>query len=348
MRVINHRNVNEAFGHAATILRSGGIREETRNGPALVFPMPVTTVYKKPTERVLLWRPRGANPFFHLAEAMWMLAGRRDSWFPSRFVRDFGDRYAEPDGNLHGAYGHRWRRHFRRTEASDPSSDPMDQILRAIDMLSEDPTTRRCVISMWDPTVDLGADRRDIPCNTHIYLSVRFCELDMLVSCRSNDAVWGAYGANIVHFSILQEFIASRLGIPVGHLRQVSYNLHVYESVLDRLPEKPIPNPYMTPHEPEAPVVSSRPLFEDGRSFLSTEEWLDLLETWVQRPHLPPAPLPLFDDLLVPMMRVYDCATDTDLPAEARRNQALRLLDEVGFPDWREAMRLWVEGRIRL
>lgn len=51
----------------------------------------------------------------------------------------------------------------------------------------------------------------------------------MMVTNRSNDIVWGCYGANAVHFSYLMEYIAAGVGVPVGKYRQVSNNLHMYD-----------------------------------------------------------------------------------------------------------------------
>lgn len=55
----------------------------------------------------------------------------------------------------------------------------------------------------------------------------------MTVLNRSNDMIWGAYGANAVHFSVLQEFIATAVGVPVGVYRQFSHNLHMYTELYD-------------------------------------------------------------------------------------------------------------------
>jgi hypothetical protein len=56
----------------------------------------------------------------------------------------------------------------------------------------------------------------------------------MTVCCRSNDIIWGAYGANAVHFSFLLEFIASATGIPMGVYRQFSNNFHLYTNIVPR------------------------------------------------------------------------------------------------------------------
>jgi hypothetical protein len=58
---------------------------------------------------------------------------------------------------------------------------------------------------------------------------------------RSNDIWWGAYGANAVHFSVLQEVVASAVNYPVGEYRQVSNNFHLYTELYNA--EKYLNNP---------------------------------------------------------------------------------------------------------
>ena len=105
------RNVNEALPAALELLEKDGISETSRNGPVLRIPYPVTIAYKRPWERVLFSNARDANPYFHLFESMWMLAGRNDlGW-----IQQFNSRMSEfsDDGiSLHGAYGYRWRKWF--------------------------------------------------------------------------------------------------------------------------------------------------------------------------------------------------------------------------------------------
>jgi hypothetical protein len=230
MRVIEARNVNQAYAQAVDLVRSQGIVEESRAGQVLAMRSPVVTVYSRPQERVLFEPQRAANPFFHLMESIWMLAGRRDATWLDQYVSDFSSRFAEDDGDAHGAYGHRWRRHFGG-----------DQLLKAGELLLRDPTTRQAVIAMWDPDQDLGAIKRDIPCNDMIMLRSRrdhlddCWELDMTVLCRSNDVVWGCYGANAVHMSMVHEVLAQLSGMRIGRYTQFSNNWHAYTEVLDKV-----------------------------------------------------------------------------------------------------------------
>ena len=228
MIVIGTRNVNYALHAGARYLREHGVEQESRNGPVLRAPFPVTTVYEQPTERVLLDRHRDANPFFHLYESLWMLAGRKDLAPLLDFVKNMVN-FSDDGGKTQpGAYGYRWRSHF----------GGRDQLAWAIRRLKADPNDRRVVIGMYD----VGADQhaadsggRDIPCNLMALPAVSTeGRLDLTVFNRSNDMVWGAYGANAVHFSVLQEFLAAAIGVPVGRYFQVSNNFHGYVATMGK------------------------------------------------------------------------------------------------------------------
>lgn len=324
MRSIVHDNVNGAFQHGLHLLSTEGIREETRNGPALVHPEPVCITYRRPNERVLFSRARRANPFFHLFEAFWMLAGRRDAAFLNQYVSDFGARFAEEDGALHGAYGHRWRRHFST-----------DQLLAVIDVLGCSPSSRQAVVAMWDPVVDLDAVRKDLPCNTHMYFRTQLKPdgtrtLDMTVCCRSNDAIWGLFGANAVHFSVLQEYMAHFLGFELGAMHTLANNCHVYESTLHLWDRAEPPHDLYGMEE-----VAVTPLFAGVESYSAFRFELD---EWLEAPTIGGV-APLFHGLLAPMARVHATYKTQG------RVAAAALLPQVQHIEWREAARLWLSQR---
>jgi thymidylate synthase len=189
MEVIRGLGVNDLYYNGLELLRLRGQKEETRNGPALVYPTPVTTVYRDPRQRVLFDAKRNANPFFHLYESLWMLAGRYDANGLNVFVSNFGQRFAELGGTVHGAYGQRWR-----------AALGYDQLAVIIKRLQDNPSDRQCVLQMWDATdkpealagyrgyKDLTGDWKDRPCNTHVYFRVipETGALDMtILGCRS-------------------------------------------------------------------------------------------------------------------------------------------------------------------
>lgn len=281
------RNVNDAFRgivrqfHGATTYNNpfGGIhstfmnvpmsKRPSRNGNVLVIEEPVTITYSHPTERVLINRARCANPFFHIYEALWMLAGRNDIkplCFYNKKMLDYSDDVVTQNG----AYGYRWR-HAWTTGEGRMLEDNVDQLKVLIDHLTADPNSRRAVLQMWnveDDLLKIGSSlkpldgtglhneylpaSKDVCCNLSVMFSMREATktalgdpsqsaggkpfhdsvtrcLDMTVVNRSNDGVWGMLGANYVHFTFLQEYMAARLGAKVGLYHHITNNLHVYD-----------------------------------------------------------------------------------------------------------------------
>lgn len=209
-------NVPRAYEGMLWQMKIHGREEDSRGGKVLTVQGPTCLTITNPTERVLFDPIRNANPFFHLMEAIWMLAGENDVSFLLDFNKSF-KQFAEPDGHQRGAYGFRWRYHFGT-----------DQLLRISNVLRQDPGTRRAVLAMWDPGYDLEEGYRDYPCNTHIYWRITDGHLNMTVCNRSNDLIWGMLGANTVHMTVLHEVMATAVGVKVGKYHAFTNNLHVY------------------------------------------------------------------------------------------------------------------------
>lgn len=228
MRVIETRNAHSALPQGIGYLLRDGVERPSRNGPVLLAPTRVATVYQLPMERVVFWTQRDYNPFFALYEALWMIAGRNDVAPLKRYVKTF-DRYSDDGATLHGAYGYRWRTQFG-----------FDQIPVIARRLKADPNDRRSVLQMWDAPNDLDRDGADVPCNDIATFQISHDgKLDLTVLCRSNDIVWGAYYANAYHFGLLLEYMAAIIGCPVGVYTQISVNYHAYLTTLEPVRELP-------------------------------------------------------------------------------------------------------------
>jgi hypothetical protein len=136
------RNVNQAFSEIFWKLKVLNLQpEQTRNGPAIVYPEMVTTVYKCPSERVLFHKGRDANPIFHLMESIWMLAGRNDAAFLQQFNKRMAD-FSDDNKVFNAAYGYRWRKHFING-VSSISRSLANRWVRSIDF------TRRAISNLY-------------------------------------------------------------------------------------------------------------------------------------------------------------------------------------------------------
>lgn len=336
MKVIHARNVQQALPEGLYQLAAEGVSRDSRNGPVRKFDQPVTTVYAKPEERVLYWPQRDANPFFHLIESLWMLGGRNDVEYVARFVarmRSFSD-----DGvTFHGAYGYRWRHHFG-----------FDQLPGIIATLKKDPTDRRQVLSMWDARADLGRNGKDLPCNLQALFTVNNAgELDMLVTNRSNDIIWGAYGANAVHFSYLQEYVARSVGVPVGRYWQMSVNFHAYSNVLETVKDLAAVAP-----DPELPAElrwAGLDPYQDGLvepfPLMSTDQkqWDQDLDAFLGNPTLMGLSDPFFRKVAAPMWLAHEAYKTAQ--GVNKFHVTMELLENVKASDWKLAAQHWVLRR---
>lgn len=340
MRVIPVRNVHQALVEGAYQLEQFGVENDSRNGPVKVLPIPLTTLYMAPTERVLFHPERDANPFFHLFESLWMLAGRNDVAFPKFFNSRF-DQFSDDGVTFNAAYGYRWRRHFGR--------DQLDDIIRN---LEANPQCRRQVLTMWDPQGDLGSDSRDVPCNTQAFFQVDADgRLQMMIVNRSNDLIWGAYGANAVHMSFLLEYMASALGRDVGVYYQTSFNTHFYTETHGALVKQLADKAPMPPQQHTDPYsagrVSSVPLMNipknrwdrELQTFMSlplTEELLDY------SPYETTFVDPFFQNVALPLLRAY-VAFKSNSPT--RFQDAQRFVGQCAAQDWMLACSEWLQRR---
>lgn len=205
-------------------------KEESRAGDVKEI-LDVKTIITNPYQRCVGGYGRDINVFFLLAEAMWIAVGRKDVEFLEIFnsrMKDFSD-----DGKtFHAPYGFRLRHWGIRTEDKYESgvnaAQGYDQVADAIRLLSENHNTRQVVMAIWNPSFDLGAKSKDIPCNDLVMLKIRDGKMITTIQNRSNDLHWGL-PTNIFQFSFLTEIMATCLGIELGTQTHNSQSLHIYD-----------------------------------------------------------------------------------------------------------------------
>jgi hypothetical protein len=242
--------------------------------------------------------------------------------------------YSDDGETFHGAYGYRWRQHFE-----------MDQLEFVVKTLQANPDDRRCVVQMWDSRTDLARSGKDFPCNTQVVFSINNGCLDMSVFNRSNDLVWGALGANAVHFSFLQEYMASRIGVRVGQYWQISNNMHLYteqhEGLMERLADEAHnyptngtvhTDPYARGQVSPFPLMSTDPA-----------SWERELFKFLGYPTCPNFEDPFFSHVAHPMFMAHQAFKM--LPKGENYRTALSLLEDVVASDWRKAAMEWVLRR---
>lgn len=208
-----------------------GTRTLSRNGGVTEL-LNVQVVLKTPYRREILSPGRGANIFAQIAETMWVLSGRNDiEWLGAYLPRAVD--YSDDGETWRGGYGPRIRKWGGWPHQNSEGAKGFDQLAYVIDTLRENPLSRRAIIGIYDPSTDVPAGK-DVPCNDMLQFQVRDDELHVTVTIRSNDLMWGWSGINAFEWSMLQEIVASLLGVAVGTLTFNIGNLHLYEKHWNR------------------------------------------------------------------------------------------------------------------
>ncbi len=211
---LNYRNATDAYLNVLKHLIRSGKDVPSRLGNTKELSTVITL--RNPLEMVPFVYGRRANHFGMLAESLWVMSDISEvdmiSPWNSRLA-DFSD-----DGvHLYGAYGPRI-----------VGYEHNNQLNEVINTFARDGLdTRQAVISILTPE-DVGRVTKDFPCNNEVMFKVRDGKLNMTVMNRSNDIHWGLFGVNFPQFALLQNYVASRIGVRMGVQTHVSDSLHLY------------------------------------------------------------------------------------------------------------------------
>lgn len=148
-------------------------------------------------------------------ETLWYLEGRNDVEFISKFGK-LWERISDDKKTNNSAYGY-----ILKTKHG------FDQIETIIELLKEQPSTRRAILNINVPNPNV-AKTLDEMCTICIQFMIRNNKLDCTAVMRSNDIVFG-FTYDFTYFTQLQKYVASRLNIDVGSYTHFAMSLHFYE-----------------------------------------------------------------------------------------------------------------------
>jgi thymidylate synthase len=265
----HYKTVSEALPIIAQDLVRYGDEVGSRNGRVKEY-LNAKIVITNPTQRYVLTHGRKASVFAQIAETLWVLSGRNDVEWLSAYLpraKDYSD-----DGEVwRGGYGPRIRSFGGWPHQNSDGRVGIDQVAHVVDLLRDDPLSRRAVIGIYDPRVDT-APGKDIPCNDFLQFQSRNGRLHLTVTVRSNDLMWGWSGINAFEWSTLQEMVASLLGIQVGDLTFNIGSLHLYDQHWNKA-ERLEYHPDIAPSVRFNPGGDIRTVEDLDRLFLQFFEW---------------------------------------------------------------------------
>lgn len=156
---------------------------------------------------------RSPSEAFVAGQWLWVMSGSDDAGHIS-FYNPRGYEFADAEGRLGGAFGARMRR------------SGGDQLGRAIERLRRDPTSRRAVITIADPS-DGRVPSRDFPCAFALQLLIRGEKLEAITNMRSQSALMVLpYDAALM--MMMQIWAAGELGLQAGPHHWTANSFHIY------------------------------------------------------------------------------------------------------------------------
>ncbi len=167
----------------------------------------------RPRARLSRSETRG-KLFSSLGELLWYLSRDNKLEFIEQYIGEY--KKESKDGKtVYGGYGPRLF-----------SQRGVDQVSNVIQALKNGPSTRRAVIQLFDAE-DITVRHNEVPCTTTLQFLIRNDRLDMISAMRSNDAYLGL-PHDVFCFTMLQEIIASSVGVDLGIYRHFVGSLHLY------------------------------------------------------------------------------------------------------------------------
>ncbi|WP_255995373.1 thymidylate synthase [Corynebacterium sp. CCUG 69979] len=176
-----------------------------------------------------------------VGELLWFLKGDSNvKWLQDNGIRIWNE-WANDNGELGPVYGVQWR------SWPTPDGQHIDQIQGALDLLRQDPSSRRNLVSAWNVA---ELDKMALmPCHLLFQLYVADGKLSMQVYQRSADMFLGV-PFNIASYSLLTHMFAQQAGLDVGELVWTGGDCHIYSNHLDQVREQltrePRPYPQLT------------------------------------------------------------------------------------------------------
>jgi thymidylate synthase len=158
-------------------------------------------------------------------ELIWFLSGETNIKYLKDNNVKIWDEWADEDGNLGPVYGSQWR------SWPAPDGGHIDQISKVIDMIKNNPDSRRIIVSAWNVAeID---DMALPPCHAFFQFYVADGKLSCQLYQRSADIFLGV-PFNIASYALLTMMVAQVCGLQYGDFIHTLGDAHLYNNHIDQ------------------------------------------------------------------------------------------------------------------
>ncbi len=159
-------------------------------------------------------------------ELLWFLQGDTNVKYLQEHGVRIWNEWADENGELGPVYGHQWR------SWPDYKGGTIDQISNLVDMIKNNPNSRRLIVSAWNVAeVDSMALP---PCHTLFQFYVADGRLSLQLYQRSADIFLGV-PFNIASYALLLQMMAQVTGLKAGDFVHSFGDAHIYTNHLEQV-----------------------------------------------------------------------------------------------------------------
>jgi len=171
-------------------------------------------------------------------ELLWFLKGDTNvQYLQENGVRIWNE-WADANGDLGHIYGYQWR------SWSDYSGGHIDQISDAVNLIKNNPDSRRIIVSAWN-VADLP-NMKLPPCHCFFQFYVANGKLSLQLYQRSADIFLGV-PFNIASYALLLQMMAQVTGLQAGDFVHTLGDAHIYSNHLEQAKLQLTRNPFPLP-----------------------------------------------------------------------------------------------------
>ena len=162
-------------------------------------------------------------------ELLWFLRGDTNVRYLNEHGVSIWDEWADENGRLGRVYGAQWR------DWRGGNGERIDQIEDVIAQIKSNPSSRRLIVSAWNPA-EIEAMALP-PCHVLFQFYVQDGELSCQLYQRSADLFLGV-PFNIASYSLLTMMVAQVTGLRPGDFVHTFGDLHLYQNHLEQAREQ--------------------------------------------------------------------------------------------------------------
>ncbi len=158
-------------------------------------------------------------------ELLWFLKGSTNIQYLKENGVSIWDEWADENGNLGPVYGYQWR------SWPKPNGEKIDQITQVIDMIKNNPDSRRLIVSAWN-VADINQMKLP-PCHAFFQFYVADGKLSCQLYQRSADIFLGV-PFNIASYALLLMMVAQVCNLKVGDFIHTLGDAHLYSNHIEQ------------------------------------------------------------------------------------------------------------------